>query len=210
MPIDFKIEEALAHSFKDYHVKGFDYICLRRGSDLTLKLYAFRGDVARAPEVVNPHDHRYDFRTHVLAGRLTNYLFVPCPGGTPYHRHNYKTLLNGGNGFTYAGRTHLRVDDYSVFGPSETCEMLAEQIHTIQVKPGTVLLLEQYEDRRIEATSTFTKLREAPSLDGMYSRFTEAELIDRLTEIAGQANLDIWISDYGCRFYNTPPIRWAA
>jgi hypothetical protein len=159
---------------------------------------------------VNPHDHRYDFRTHVLSGWMRNLLFVPCPNGTPCHRHNYKTPLNGGKGFTYAGRTHLRLDDYGIFETGETCDMLAEQIHTIQVRPDTVLMLEQHEDRRIEATSTFTQHREAPSLDGMYYRFTEGELIDRLNEIAEQAKLDIHISDFGVRLFNTPPISWAA
>lgn len=62
------MEEVIANSFKDFHSKGLDYICLRRSPVLTTKLYFFDGDVSKLPEVVNPHDHRYDFSTVCLSG----------------------------------------------------------------------------------------------------------------------------------------------
>lgn len=66
IPMDYVI----ANSFKDYHVKGFDYICLQRSPRETVKLYFFDGDVSKMPEVVNPHDHRYDFDTVCLSGAV--------------------------------------------------------------------------------------------------------------------------------------------
>ena len=57
------MEEVLANSFRDFHAKGLDYVCLKRRPSETVKLYFFDGDVSKLPEVVNPHDHRYDFST---------------------------------------------------------------------------------------------------------------------------------------------------
>jgi hypothetical protein len=186
--VDVSIEDALAHSYRDFHVKGFDYICLERGAERTIKLYAFADEVANAGEVVNPHDHRYDFHTDVLAGHLANQVYVPAVEGMPYRRFNYATPLNGGSGFHLAGMTALREAGAFGFGPGERCYMVAEQIHTIRVKPRTVVRLTQGPDRDIPVTSTYTRGSAAPALDGLYSRFTEGQLVDRLRSI--QAILD--------------------
>jgi hypothetical protein len=181
--LDCSIEDMIAHSFRDFHVKGFDYICLKRSAEETVKLYVFEDDIANAGEVVNPHDHRYDFHTDVLAGELINQLYVPAHCGIPYRRFNYATPLNGGSGFDLAGMTALVDDSALGYWPGERCYMLAEQIHTIRVRPGTVLKLTQGPDRSIQVTSTFTRGAEPPNLDGLYTRFTEGELMDRLRQI---------------------------
>lgn len=58
----------IQNSYRDFHAKGLDYVCLKRTPDHTVKVYFLDGDVSKVPEVVNPHDHRYAFETTVLSG----------------------------------------------------------------------------------------------------------------------------------------------
>jgi hypothetical protein len=171
----------LANSYRDFHVKGFDYICLYRTPTLTQKLYTFMDDAADSAEVVAPHDHRYDFDTEVLAGTVTNHTYIPdARTGRVMARWNFETPLNGGTGFSFAGYTRLRKFDQWAYGKGERYYMLAEELHTITVKADTVLLLEQYDDRKgVKHTSTFTHGYE-PKIDGLYVRFTEEQLMHKL------------------------------
>ena len=75
LPARLDIDQIVEHSFKDMHVRGFDYLCLHRSPEETIKLYFFDGDMAKKPEVVAPHDHRYDFETYVAAGAVENVWF---------------------------------------------------------------------------------------------------------------------------------------
>jgi hypothetical protein len=197
------IEDMLAHSYRDFHVKGFDYICLKRSQEETIKLYIFEDEVANSGEVVNPHDHRYDFHTDVLAGCLVNKTYVPDCGGVPYRRFNYATPLNGGNGFSLAGMTALSQVSEWAFARGERCYMLAEQIHTIQVLPGTVLKLTQGPDRNIPVSSTYARGATPPSLDGLYNRFTEGQLMDRLRKIQSDLGWTEEGTDRAPRLYST-------
>lgn len=43
----------------------------KRTPEHTRKVYFFDGKVSQLPEVVSPHDHRYDFTTTVLAGVMS-------------------------------------------------------------------------------------------------------------------------------------------
>jgi hypothetical protein len=105
IPALVDLDEVLENSYRDFHAKGFDYLCLRRTPERTVKAYFFEGDVAQAPEVIAPHDHRYSFRTEVLTGSVVNRLYQPVlsetPDAEPYELFDYATPLNGGDGFTW-------------------------------------------------------------------------------------------------------------
>lgn len=202
------IETIVENSYKDFHVKGFDYICLRRTPERTVKLYFFEGDVAKAPEVVNPHNHRYNFDTEVLHGGVSNSIFVPEGTETPgwgdwgpaveYEHFGYATpLLHkfdlsqpavahfkwlGTVRLTERFRAHYTSSPYSDDGRHYS--MRYKQIHTIRITaPQTVLKLIQHKDEiPIELrSSTFTRDKEPPSLSGLYNKFTPDEIIKRLT-----------------------------
>ena len=79
-PSEENVALLCAASFKDFHTKGFDYLCLKR-TPHTIKLYILDGDASKLPGVVNPHDHRYAFRTTVLCGEMVDYRFIPNAGG---------------------------------------------------------------------------------------------------------------------------------
>lgn len=180
------IASIIANSFKDYHVKGFDYLCLLRTPQVTDKFYFFGDDIAELPEVVHPHDHRYDFHTFVLAGEMTNSVFVEHPHGHPYECFDYRTPLNGGNGFTWRREAKLRRAVEIRYTPGESYEMGANELHTIRIlQPGTVLRVLQYADRVPidQPTRTFTSSKEPISLAGLYSRFTADEVTDRLATL---------------------------
>lgn len=190
LPERINLDEVLANSYRDFHVKGFDYICLQRSPRETWKLYFFEGDVEKAPEVVHPHDHRYCFSTDVMSGSVENVLYEESSpqlsfGAKPFNRFEWRTPLNPGpSGFTFAGETYLKEkvrNCYSKQGPS--CYWLThDAIHTIRIAaPETVILLRQYEDKvpMDVPTSTYSQ-GDAPSIDGLYSRFTADTLLARL------------------------------
>lgn len=181
------IDQIVANSYKDFHAKGLDYICLERSEHLTIKLYFFDGDVTKAPEVVAPHDHRYNFETTVLAGEFCNRRYYPADkGGEVYQLFSYLTPLNGGNGFAWQRETRLFENTALTYSIGQRCTMTCNQIHTIKIlRPGTILHLRQGFDAVPIGVPTrcFTRDREPPSLDGLYSRFTADQVIARLRQV---------------------------
>lgn len=184
------MEDAIANSFKDYHVKGFDYICLKRSNDLTMKLYFFDGDVSKLPEVVNPHDHRYDFQTLCVAGEVRNLWFrerrYPFRGKT-YQTFEFNTPLNGGQGFSWVGETNLHIFAEQSRTAGQFYTMRHDELHTIRMmQDETVLMLARFEDKVPVGvpTRTFTLDKEPPSLSGMYSKFTADEIRAKLTRLS--------------------------
>lgn len=186
LPKRFDLGEVVANSYRDFHCKGLDYICLRRSAEITLKLYFFDGDVSKLPEVVHPHDHRYPFETFVVAGRSENIIYRIGAGEHPcatFNHFRYDTPLNGGAGFSWAGEVELSESNCSSYLPGTGYAMRHDQIHTIRMLANeTVLFLVQYEDavRRAVPTSTFTRSDQAPSLSGLYGRFTPDQVLARL------------------------------
>ncbi len=182
---DIAVEEIIANSFKDYHVRGFDYICLRRTPSETVKLYFFDGDVSKLPEVVNPHDHRFDFSTLCVAGKVENIWYREYPSGEIFNRFAYDTPLLGGIGFTWVGATALGVHARRIRSAGQRYFMTFREVHTIRmVENETVLCLIQFEDRVADRpTMTFTRDREPPSLSGLYGRFTPDEVLARLARL---------------------------
>lgn len=186
------VEEMIANSYRNFHVKGFDYLCVKRTPQHTRKVYFFDGNVSQLPEVVSPHDHQYDFATTVLSGVMSNSTYWEVPRGSRlgaearvYNEFRWDTPLNGGDGFTFNKETALIEDRRLQYHPGQTYHMLAEDLHTIRMhSEGTVIVLDQFADRvPIGApTRTFMLEREAPKLDGLYERFTPDQLTDRLEQ----------------------------
>lgn len=174
------VEEIQKNSYKDFHAKGLDYLCLHREPSYTVKLYIFDGDVAKAPEVVNPHDHRYNFRTTCLYGKVANSLYREEERGEIWQRFQYNTPLNGGNGFTWESEARLHETSRDFYLPGDIWTSWQAQIHTLRIQQSqTVLLLEQFLSTKA-VTHTWTKDKEPPSLDGLYSKFTHDEVLDHL------------------------------
>jgi hypothetical protein len=192
LPARLDLDQVVEHSFKDYHTKGFDYLCLHRSPEETIKLYFFDGDVSKLPEVVAPHDHRYDFETWVAAGASENVWFTRSETeGEVFNWFEYRTKLNGGDGFTFAGEEQLVERNRSRFEKGESYYLQADDLHTIRiVQPETLLILVQFEDIYPlgKPTSTFCK-GNAPSLDGLYSKFTTDEVISRLRKFEARTGI---------------------
>jgi hypothetical protein len=191
------MDDILANSVKDYHVKGFDYICLKRTPDETVKLYFFDGDVAKLPEVVNPHDHRYDFHTTCLAGSVTNRNFRRdgSPGSCKrYQRFEWMTPLNGGAGFRWAGEVDLVETQSQTVEAGGGYYMRSHGLHTIRLnQSGTILMLRQFEDivPLDVPTQTFTQSKEPPDVSGMYGKFTADQVMSRLIDLFRATEIQI-------------------
>ncbi|MBV6360457.1 hypothetical protein R2325_16520 [Mycobacteroides chelonae] len=182
------MESVLENSYKDFHAKGLDYICLHRSPELTIKAYFFEGDAQDASEVVNPHDHRYNFHTTCLSGKIRNKWYQePLPFDVPTEEFNvfaWHTPLNGGAGFADE-QSRVRLAQYKHVDalPGKSYSMLAHELHTIQVmKKDTVILLTQFEDvvPLNEPTYTFTKSDAPPDLSGLYGKFTADQAMKRI------------------------------
>jgi hypothetical protein len=203
LPTRLDIDHIVEHSFKDMHVKGFHYLCLKRSEVETVKLYFFDGDVNALPEVVAPHDHRYDFESYVAAGAIENVWFRRTTDETKGQMFNwfeYMTPMNGGNGFTFAGEECLYEAHRSRFTNGESYYMQADDLHTIRIAGNdTVLMLVQFEDiyPLEKPSSTFFK-DSAPSLDGLYTKFNADEVVTLLRRFEMRTGITFrktWIRD---------------
>jgi hypothetical protein len=185
--LEILIDEVIKNSFKNFHTKGLDYICLHRDKNLTEKYYFFEGNLGSLPEIVVPHNHRYDFTTTVLSGTVRNRIYLEDNVGETYSKFNYYTPLNGGTGFTYMDEIKLSLSSDIPYYRNETYLSKAKEIHTLQIASDTaVAKLIQYEDLLPEETPTQAYRlgsKETPNLNGLYEKFTEDEVLKRLKQI---------------------------
>lgn len=182
-----KINSVIEHSFKNFHTKGLDYICLKRSEEHTRKAYFFDGDVSKLPDVVNPHDHRYDFDTTIITGRMSNSHYEISDEGRRYNQFEWRTPLNGGNGFTWKKEIQLKETVRENFVQGEHYYMAAEEFHTIRMHSDQVIIiLDQYDDvvPFDKPTVTFMQEKALPNLSGLYEKFNEDEVIHRLGVLA--------------------------
>lgn len=181
----------IATSYRNFHAKGVDYICLHRSPEITIKAYFFDGPVIGLQEVVCPHDHRYDFATEVLAGGVDNAVWQEVSlqhnnRGEVHARFAFHTPLNGGVGFTFEEEVRLRLLGTQPYRPG--CRHMAgfDTIHTLaNVLPSTVLLLWQYAAAIPPSwpSHAYCRHREPPSLSGLYDRHKSDSVIVRLRQI---------------------------
>jgi len=188
------LHDIVKNSFINFHCKGFDYLCLARSPQLTVKAYFFEGEVSQLPEAVVPHDHRYDFYTHVLAGSVVNRTYDLAPLVTEAPRTHraqmfrYMTPLNGGDGFEWAREVAMREKGAFKYERDKSYFSAHTDIHTISIDdPQTVLLLVQHEDKVPVDEHTFAfrfgNGKEVPSLDGLYDKPDEDYVLKRLEQI---------------------------
>lgn len=176
----------IAHSYRNFHAVGADYICLHRSPFLTLKVYTFEDRPKRMLDVICPHDHRYEFMSWCVRGEVINHLYdivqPDMPGAANadvYDLYTYDTPLNGGAGFSLATRRLLLYPWVPiVYGPGQSYFTPRRDIHTISVAPDTVVLLAQFQDTPYVKTSRtfFPEGSRPPSLDPLYRPFTEPEM----------------------------------
>jgi hypothetical protein len=186
------LETVCANSYRNFHAKGFDYLCLERSPSLTRKVYFFGDNLTDLPEIVMPHDHRYQFHTTVLRGCVTNHVYRPgdiagCPTGR-FDHFRYLTPLNGGDGFEWAGERQLSNVHSGAYLPGQCYHSSADAIHTLQVMvPDTVILLTQFEDVVPvgKPTNAYRVLgsREPPNLSGLYDRMDPDHAVQLIAQV---------------------------
>jgi len=181
------IDEIRRSSYRNFHTRGLDYVCLSRGDSLTVKAYFIHGDVTDAPELVVPHNHRYDFTTQVLDGQVSNQTF-DMTNGDGVQLFDYRTPLNGGDGFTWVDECGLEVADDICYHKGETYHQRAHEIHTLKLhSKDTVLILYQFEDvlDLSEPSQSFRigDGKELPNMDGLYDEFSNDQIMQRLARL---------------------------
>lgn len=175
--------DMLRNSYRDYHAKGLDYVCLHRSTGLTIKAYFL--NVPTGVNVVNPHDHAYNFHTFILKGRLKNLTFKTGSNGEWWNEYRYQPPASniGRHQFILERSVHLdliRDDEYPV---GTGYYMEKDEIHTIQsLTPDTVMLLYQYQTplaKKLYGTALYTQ-GFPPSVEGLYNEFTEDEIEQKI------------------------------
>lgn len=190
------IDDVLENSFRNFHARGLDYLCLKRTADHTVKVYFFDGDadLSALPEIVMPHDHRYDFTTQVVAGSAANMEQSRCAdfaGADAYHAFDWNTPLNGGDGFSYRGVEFLTQPSRVDYLPGQAWGSRAIAIHALRIlRAGTILVLHQGPDVVPIGVPTQTFMRRTsdaepvkPELAGLYDRMTPAYAETRLRQL---------------------------
>lgn len=196
MDISVQLEEVLRNSYCDFHAKGLDYLCLGRTAEQVHKVYFF-DERQLNPEVVNPHDHRYDFTTRVLAGELVNWRYEETdlndPHGVVHERFAWMSPLIGGNGFTWDSFRRIAQKSAELYSAGMSHSHMADELHTIGIaKAGTVVEITQGFDvvPLDQPTYTYTKSLEPPFLSGLY-RDMEVDRITELVELYQQLSGNI-------------------
>lgn len=176
------VREAQNHSFKDYHVKGLDYLCLFRSNQLTLKAYFF--DEGLENHDGYPHTHRYSFMTRVLRGELKEDHYIEIlRRGLPFVEYEYDTVLDNGEGFSLKRAVTLE-QTTGCYAAGGTYFNGPHSIHMLKdIAPKTVLLITQYAD--VEKTSLTYSKGEPPNFEGLYASMDVDEVRARLEEVAG-------------------------
>lgn len=187
----------LDHSYRNFHAKGLDYLCLKRSEEHTIKVYFFDGDadLSALPEIVMPHDHRYDFATVCIAGEVANKEFSRCaqfPGAARYEEFSWDTPLLGGSGFAHVGEAWLTEANVSDYRAGDRWRSGASIIHTLQIRrAGSIIRLDQFHDVVPVGvpTRSFRLACErgdavSPDLSGLYDRMTADYAAMRLRQYA--------------------------
>lgn len=185
----------LNQSYRNFHAKGLDYLCLKRSSEHTIKVYFFDGDadLSALPEIVMPHDHRYNFRTVCIAGEVSNLEQSRCAnfsGSDRYESFLWDTPLNGGAGFRHEGEAFLTHPHRSDYRAGEAWASSFDTIHTLRIgRTGTIIRLDQYADVVPVGTPTRTYRPAsvagdiaAPELAGLYEAMTPAYAAGRMLQ----------------------------
>lgn len=172
------------NSYRDYHAKGLDYLCLHRSEGLTIKAYFL--NVPQGMNIVNPHDHAYNFHTFILKGKLANLLYKEGEGEI-WNKFHYRPSLSRNRRFVIDSSTKLKLvrDDQYCIGTGYY--MVRDEIHTIQsLAPDTVMLLYQYQTpsaKKDEGTFLYTKEGNPPSTDSLYRTFSDVEMAERVKDL---------------------------
>lgn len=186
------LHHRVSNSIRNYHVKGFDYINLWREPNFTVKIYFFdEVSMAQHSEVVNPHEHRYDFVTHVLAGEMENLVYRENAWGWGlsagvFNKFRFKSPLAHANnpGFTWVEEAELEIEPFD-YAAGDSYFSKASDIHTIAVEGSTVLCLVQFSDYHDleEGTAFFTQDKEPPKLSGLYDEMSVDWYLYRLRQL---------------------------
>jgi hypothetical protein len=112
--------------------------------------------------------------------------------GDLYQRLEWRTPLNGGNGFSPAGEARLKRLCAERYQAGDSYHCRADEIHTISVQRDAVIMLFQFADTVPidQPTQTFVPGGKAiiPDISGLYDQMTIDQAIERLgiiTEIMG-------------------------
>lgn len=189
-PIKLSLADTLKYSYRNFHARNVDYVCLWFSENLKIKLYYFDLDEVSG-KIVSPHDHRYDFASELIAGKLKNVIYRDAPEGIgdTYYECAFRSPLLDGGGFTLVQKTNLTEVNQTQYHDGSRWISDYRSIHTLdKIIPGTALLIWQYRDvlEPGQPSRTFLETRAIPSLDGLYLPFTEDALMVRLRWLARQ------------------------
>jgi len=195
------VDKSLANSYKDYHVKGMDYLNLHRTSELTVKYISCDGALEQLNKkynlALNPHTKQYNQSIILLDGILDivtfNYVERALPIDQPkafsaatngHNRFNYVSLLrNEISTFDYQDTGYLTIkEEVRLSEHGDNIHIKFDEIQSFRVIGDTKFLVLQYRTLKKPFTEFYQQNAVAPQLDDLYKKFT-------VNEITGKINL---------------------
>jgi hypothetical protein len=130
-------EEMARSSSLNHHVNGMDYLCLQRDpAGVTIKLYLIeRPCNPNSGFLVNPHSHRYDFESFLLAGRLKHVRFRKCETGLGLQRQPdwIESRYSPEHGLQRMASVFLRPSQTEYIETGDRYAVRHDEIHTLQM-----------------------------------------------------------------------------
>ncbi len=199
-----QVDDAIRNSYKNWHVKGVDYLCLYRSPQLTIKVYKcpaeLQSENKNTKTILNPHTHLYNSHIVVLMGECEivtfDYHKRSHQSGEPkevnhnFTTHNlfYHTSKFGPRakqaGFRFESTGHLIEKQVTKITEQQSLYMKADEIRSFRTIGETYLLIFQYNTIPFNVdTDLYVQTATPPILDELYQTFNESEIVNFINKI---------------------------
>jgi hypothetical protein len=113
-----------------HHPNGFAKVVLHAAKEYGIRLHVW--PTGRPPHAgeTEPHGHRWDFASWIVAGKLRETTFVPDPAGERYYRHSYHGVQDHKVDLRLAGPASLRPDSEIVRPTGTVYTRSRSELHT--------------------------------------------------------------------------------
>ena len=196
--MEVSLSNMLKNSYKHYHARGVNYLCLQNTWRLRLKAYFF--DQPSDPAgVVSPHDHRYSFTNHVLTGAVKDTLYTASKYGEQFFEYSWRSPLSRADLtplYSPVAPTKLVLYHADVVAEGLSYQRGRGEIHSLQIlEPRTIIVQEEKKTPSAPLRSrVFMRTEKFPTLEGLYEKFEPGEIVRLVGELNDRAGMSLSLS----------------
>lgn len=125
-----------------FHPNGFAKVVLHADEHHGIRLHVWPAERDPQAGETDPHGHRWDFASWIVAGTLRETTFTQDPLGEVYHRHSYHGVDGGRPDLRVAGTAVLRREEVNDQSAGTVYTRWRAELHTAApLSPGLVASL---------------------------------------------------------------------